>query len=150
MIELTWGLIRQPQFNEAMQKLMNTPLEYKDSYHISRIASKIETEQREADKMFKSLVAKFAETDEKTNQWKVKEDLKEEWTKQTTEFVMTKFTIKKDKINMSKLSEIKLSASEIVALEPLLSEDEDAKESKVAVTKIMTPDFKKGSKGRKN
>ncbi len=149
MIELTWGLIRQPQFNEAMQKLMNTPLEYKDSYHISRIASKIETEQREADKMFKNLLAKFADTDEKTKQWKVKEDLKDEWTKQTTEFVMTKFKIQKDKINMTKLSEIKLTAAEIVALEPLLTEEENPRDASAAAAKIMTPDFKK-PKSRKN
>lgn len=149
MIELTWGLIRQPNFNEAMQKLINTPLEYKDSYHISRIASKIETEQREADKTFKNLVAKFAETDEKTKQWKVKEDLKEEWTKQTEEFVMTKFKIQKEKINMSKLADIKLTAAEIVALEPLLTEEEDPKTATAAAAKVMTPDFKKG-KGRKN
>lgn len=144
MIELTWGLIRDPNFNQAMTKLISAPLEFKDSYHISRIASAIETEQREADKLFQTLIKKFADIDEAGN-FKVKKESMAEWTKQTGEFLATKFTVKKEKIDLERLSSIKFSASEVMALDPIIKTEEEAEtQLPKLVTKKVTPAIVKG------
>lgn len=143
MIELTWGLIREPNFMQAMGKLIHSPLDFKEAYHISRIASVIETEQREADKLFQTFIKKFAEIDDKGN-YKVKKECMDDWTKQTGEFLATKFTVKKTKLDLSKLESIKFTAAEVAMLEPLIeTEDTNTSTPKLSIKKA-TPEIRKG------
>lgn len=121
MIEMTWGQIREPGFQRALGKLMNTDkLEFKHAYHISRLGAKIQSEAKEAQDWFVKLVKKYAEVDEKSGEFKVKDEHVETWQKEMSDFTFKKFGIDRHKIHVSDLKVVGLTPNEILALEPLL------------------------------
>lgn len=122
MIELKWSDLRTPEFQMAMTKLMNANnLPFKTSYHVSRIGAKCQSEVKESDQHWLKLAKKYADINEKTGQFKVKEEHLEIWNKETGDFGETKFTIDKRKLSMSELEPVGLTPNEILALEPLIS-----------------------------
>ncbi len=120
MIELKWENIRGQDFQQGLEKLAHTNLPFKVGYHIGRIKAKVVSEANLAQEEFVKLVKKYGELDEATGQFKIKDENKELWTKEATDFSATKFTIEKHRVNIADLGEAKLSPNEIMALEPIL------------------------------
>ena len=121
MIELTLGKLRDFEFQRGMSKLVGAQtLEFKTSYHISRIWKKIQSESSIAQEAFNKLVKKFGDVDEKTGQFQIKPEHIDTWTKELEEFNNTVFVVEKHKVNVATLDGVKLSPAEILALEPVL------------------------------
>lgn len=120
MIELTWAMIRNPQFLAGLSKLVNAGFEFKTAYHISRIFSRVDSEYKESQKFFMKFVEKYADIDQKTGSYKVKDEHLEKWKEETKNFDETKFVIEKSRVNIADLNGVNLTPLEILALEPIL------------------------------
>lgn len=120
MIELTWLAIRNPQFMSGISKLANAGLDFKTSYHVSRIFSKVDSEFKESQKFFMKFIEKYADVDQKSGSYKVKDEHLEKWKEETKNFDETKFTIEKSRVNIADLNGVNLTPLEILALEPIL------------------------------
>lgn len=118
---MNWGQIfRNSQINGALQKLSTTTnLDFKTTYHVSRIVAKVDSQQREADQMFQKLLDKYGTKDEKGNH-NIPEENREAFQKDFEEFKNTKFDIDKNKINIINLKKVGLTASDLLSLEPIL------------------------------
>ncbi len=120
MIELTFAHIRAPSFQSGFSKLLNTSYDPKVAYHIKRIGDKIESEAKTAQELFIKMVKKNGDFDEKTGQFKIKDENKDSWIKEVQEFSEIKFTIEKRKLNVAELNGVQLTPNEMLALEPVL------------------------------
>lgn len=121
MIELTLAELRNPMFNEALQKLVkSTELDFKTSYNIARLVKKIGSEQTLALDVYGALLKKYGTSEDGGINFTIPEEKRPEFAKEAEEYVKTKVTIDRNKINVSELSKLSMSPSDFLVLEPLL------------------------------
>lgn len=125
MIEITLAQLRSPQFSQAYQKLMHTGgLAPKTVYHIARVGTMLEQEQKIANDEYDKLVKKWAEFKNENGQdfWKVPEEKLTEWNLENKSFHEAIVTIDKYKIKLAEIEKAALTPAEFLALEPVLDE----------------------------
>jgi hypothetical protein len=112
MIELTLGELRNPMFNEALQKIVkSTELDFKTSYNVARLVKKIVSEQTLALDVYGALLKKYGTSTDGGENFSIPEEKRPEFAKEAAEYVNTKVTIDRNKINVSELT--KLSKTEL-------------------------------------
>lgn len=119
MIEMTWGQIRSPLFNQGFRKIVNQTFDVHMNRSVAKILRDIQKEQEDAEAGFKKLIDKHGETDAQKN-WKIKPENTEAWEKEIKELTEVKFTMPWPKISASKLEKVELNPAEFLALEPVL------------------------------
>jgi hypothetical protein len=117
---LTIAEIRNQQFIEALRKLGALPLPAKVAYKASRICSMVDTEQRAAQKAFEQMVRRLGEVSD-DGSFKIKDENKDSWVKEMTDFMKTEINIPWEKINIDSIPDsVMISAEDLMNLEPIL------------------------------
>jgi hypothetical protein len=118
-------------------------LPFKVKYNIGRIIDKLDAEQVRWDKLYKGMIADFAEKDDKGNivpyvhpetgavdptRFAIPAARMTEWSEKQDEFFGTEISIDRYKISVRDLGEVQLSAAEITSMSFLFSGLDDLDE----------------------
>ena len=129
-MQLSYKLLRDPNFMSAMRKLANHP--NKNPTHGMRVAKLIkalDAEQVNLDKVWADLIKVYALKDEKgelvpreniPNTFQIPDDKKPEWEKAVEELMESEFTAKADQLALDKLEDVGLTALELLVMDPIL------------------------------
>lgn len=126
MIKLNWAQIRDPEFNQALGRLIQMRMSFPVARLIQKITVAIQSEQAEADKLFGILQEKFLEPiPDRIGLFRISEELpdeeKQSAQQQLNEFHQTPVEISLPQIDENALPLAELSPAELIRLGPLFS-----------------------------
>lgn len=137
MLTLTYGQLRDSNFNRAMEKMANfsgfkSP---KVAYNVAKINRRYLDEIEVSQGIFQKMVDQYAKKTEDgklephkgvPGTFSIPEDTQAEWDAKLKEFQSIEWTIDRPRVNFDDLADVKLTPAEIMALDPLLAVLEDA------------------------
>lgn len=134
MFKLSYKELRDGNFNRAFGQLANYGgLSTKTAINIAKIKKALDAEVEIAQKVFIDLLKKFAELDEAgeikphngvPNTYNVPEERQPEFVIAMKEFEQMEFEVDRTKVTYRELDGAKMSANDILALDPILTEEE--------------------------
>lgn len=138
MLTVTYGQLRDQVFARAMTKMANCSgfKSPKLTFNIAKINKRLLDEAKLADEVYQKLVREYCNKDDKgeivphdgrPGTFVIPEGKADEWKAKVAEFNAVTFEIDRPKVELSDVQATAgLSPMEVMALEPLLSFDEEA------------------------
>jgi hypothetical protein len=129
MIKMTWGQIRDPQFNEIIAKVYATSMPLKAARRLVKITDAVKKEQEQSDQVFKLLADRLLEPLPNTNMSRIKAGFTPEETKaaqdELDEFMKTPVEIQQEPLNILEVPKLELTAWEYMKIDGIVHVDEN-------------------------
>lgn len=127
MIKLTWGQIRDPQFNPILQKLLKAKMPFASAKRLLEIIKQIQAEQKKSDEMWLTLKDRYLEvvpeSEEKMLRIKetLSEDEKNSALQEFEEFGNAKVEIMLEPLSADELALVELAPIDVARIEGMVA-----------------------------
>jgi lysyl-tRNA synthetase class I len=107
---------------KALGKVMNTPMNFKLSYRLAKIAGKLTSEFKHINNTRQEIIKKYGKQDPKTKTFTVLDEKVEEAGKEFDDFLAQEITLEVDKIPTECIQDISISANDLASIAVLIEE----------------------------